>query len=501
MTIPYSDIVSVSAQIQASGTITREFGRTLLLTKDTSLAPAQDAGGSDKVRPYDRLEDVAKDFPTTSEPYRAAAIYFSQTPRPKNLLIGRWVSSDTKTTLTGDNSGNAAAIRTAAGSTGSLRLGGIDITGIDLSTGNTTKAAIATSLQTVLRAVSDSRFGASLAVAVVGDEFVLTMPGNEKLGGPAGVPAAGRDLATALGWNAASGAVYRAGANQETAAAALTAIADADASFYFIATDADVNGTADMQAIGAWAGAGTYFYFAGSSEAGALTAAETTSQAAVLSSAGSKRVAISYSVNSDYLPVSIAGRMAAVNFDQPASLTTAMFRSCPGITASVLTKAQRDELDRKRINYYIGTDGPDIYATGVTAEEGVWIDQTYWLDWIVDRCQTAVFDLFVSSNAVPQTDSGVAALQDVLITELETGVQSGGIAPGNVTAATQRQIQDVTGDDEFDGNLTNGYLIYIGSLADQSQTDRAARRAPPVRIWMKGGGALQYADIAITLES
>ena len=114
----------------------------------------------------------------------------------------------------------------------------------------------------------------------------------------------------------------------------------------------------------------------------------------------------------------------------------------------------------------------------------------FWLDWFVDAVQTNVYNLLRQSpTKVPQTNIGVTAIKNVIEDACRAGVRNGGIAPGQVSEALILDIQQTTGNQDFDGFLTNGFLVHAGSLADQSQSDRNQRFSPPFRVWFKRCGS------------
>ena len=94
-TLSIGSIVRVKATIAPSGAMRREFGRTLLITDDDSLSAAR------RVGVFADLEAVAELFEPDTSPYQAARTYFSQSPYPKNLVIGRWVSTNAPARLIG----------------------------------------------------------------------------------------------------------------------------------------------------------------------------------------------------------------------------------------------------------------------------------------------------------------------------------------------------------------------------------------------------------------
>ena len=107
-TLGISSIVDVKATIAPSGRIQRGFGRTLLLTTDTTL----DAGAG-RVGVFASMDEVARTFAADSSPYQAAQVYFSQVPYPRNLVIGRWINTRESARLTG---GSPRALEQITGS-------------------------------------------------------------------------------------------------------------------------------------------------------------------------------------------------------------------------------------------------------------------------------------------------------------------------------------------------------------------------------------------------
>ena len=166
MTLGIDEIVRVSASIAPSGTIREEFGRTLLLTPNAGLP----ATGPGRVRTFSIMEQVAEVFPEDSEPYQAARVYFSQSPYPRPLLIGRWAEfgepsrleggtplpleeiTGESTTVRGTGTVAALAMLQAI-TTGTLTFLGASLTGLNFSTA-TDLDGVASLLQTALRGTS-----------------------------------------------------------------------------------------------------------------------------------------------------------------------------------------------------------------------------------------------------------------------------------------------------------------------------------------------------------
>lgn len=82
--IPYSRVVNVSLSRNDKFPSRRGFGTALLL-QPTAIAGQVDA--TRRVKAYGTLDEVAADFVTTTDAYKAAAEAFSQNPRPLQIKI------------------------------------------------------------------------------------------------------------------------------------------------------------------------------------------------------------------------------------------------------------------------------------------------------------------------------------------------------------------------------------------------------------------------------
>ena len=506
MPLRIADVVEVTARIAPVGVVRRALGRALFLTTDSRL-PGSGAG---RVRAFSRLADVADVFPAASEPYKAAARYFAAA-NPENLLIGSWRKAGSAVLGWRVRGGATASLDTIkrAGATGSLSVGGDDFTAINVAAAGDF-AAVAAALQAKLRANAGGaawRANATVAFEAAGNRFVVTFSGAlpEDAGGAPitfGEHSAGtgNDLSDSMGLTAADGAAYLPGGAAESVSDALTDIARYDDQFYFVVAEAAVAGTADMEAIATWATANEAMYLGDSGEAGATAANENASRLAALHAVGSPRAAAVWSAEQDYKAVALAGLLSSIDFTTPAGFITPFGKPLTGCAADDLTGAARAELERKRVNYYARFGGTPIFAPGTTFDGDTWIDSRYWLDWFVNEVRGEVFDLIRSSGRLALTPSGMSAVRSAIDRACERGVSNGGIAPGQVSTAMRQSIRQVTGDNEFDGTLSTGYLVFASPLSEQSAGDRAARTAPAFRVWLHGSGAIQSAEIDLTLE-
>ena len=200
----------------------------------------------------------------------------------------------------------------------------------------------------------------------------------------------------------------------------------------------------------------------------------------------------------DNKAIAYAAVFSGVNFEQPQALITGKFKTLAGTTATDLTSAQRQELTRKRVNYYVPRGS--VADTEEGTSFGTWIDVQYGLDWFSNAVRAAAYNALRAAGRLPQTEAGVTVLVESIQGICEQAVRNGLLAPNTVTPATRAAIQAATGNANFDGFLAAGYLVYAGALSEQSQADREARKAPPITVWAKGSGAIHFVDISILFE-
>ena len=492
-TLDISSIVQVKASIAPRGAARRDFGRTLLVTTDPTLEP-----GGTRVLSFARMGEVADTFGPGTTPYQAAQVYFSQSPYPRYLLVGRWAKQAQKSVLVGGTPGTLAELQ--ALTTATLTWQGATTGNLDFS-GDTSFADVAEAVETALRATSEDSLD-DATVEYSGGVFRVTL-GLDSEDVPYAIDGfvadASGTAASLLGLAATSGAVIDPGYPAEGIAEAMNAIEAVDGGFYFVATD--FAGDDDLLALAQWVAARPHMAALDVSGEDVLGAGETGSLAAQLSALELDRAFLVWSRMRDHKALSLAGRMSSVDFEGASTLVTAKFKSLPGTTPDILNSNAKRELDRKRINYYTWFGSDAIVAEGTTLQPGTWIDVRYWLDWIVDGIQTGVYNLLrTHPSRLPQTEVGLASIKSEIERVCDLGVQNGGIAPGAVSEAQAHDIRQATGNRSFDGFLSQGYLVHAGAFAEMSPSDRAMRQSPPFKVWLKGSGAIHFADILLVLE-
>ena len=307
-----------------------------------------------------------------------------------------------------------------------------------------------------------------------------------------------QEPASALGLDSTSGGGIVQGQASEPIEDAMDAISGLDDGWYFVTVDSSITTGADLLSLSRWVQAKAHMLALDVVDEGVLTPNESTSLAAQLSALEQQRTFLVWSRTRDNKALSLAGRLSSVNFDGQNALITPKFKSLPATTPDIVTTAQKEELDRKWVGYYTRF-GPDaIFAEGWT-QAGDWIDVRYWLDWITKAIQNEVYNLLRQHpTRVPQTAEGLASIEAAIERVCEAGRRNGGLAPGLVSETVANDIRLAINNPDFDGFLTRGYLVVVGSIADQLEQDRNARKAPPARVWITGSGAMHSATIILT---
>lgn len=90
--LPVSGVVNVDVIMSPTAATGRNFGSLLILGTSTVIPL------SERIRLYSSADDIGADFGEDSPEYEAALIFFSQSPQPTQVYIGRWA----KTLATGE---------------------------------------------------------------------------------------------------------------------------------------------------------------------------------------------------------------------------------------------------------------------------------------------------------------------------------------------------------------------------------------------------------------
>jgi Protein of unknown function (DUF3383) len=209
------------------------------------------------------------------------------------------------------------------------------------------------------------------------------------------------------------------------------------------------------------------------------------------------RTFVQYSTSSLWAAASMFGRAFTVNFNANNSTITLKFKVEPGVRAETLTESQSATLRAKNCNVFINYDTNTalqaIIQEGVMSN-GYFFDEVHGTDWLQNNIQIRLWNLLrTAATKIPQTDPGVNMLVNECVNAMEDAVFNGLIAPGQWNAAGFGQLHQ--GD-----YLNKGYYCFVIPMAQQSQTDREQRKAPPIQIAGKFAGAIHFAYVIVTVE-
>ena len=541
--LPLSRIIRITSQITATQPLRAEFGRVMMMTTDTSQA--------NRTGVYANILAVADDFPTTSPAYLAAQKYFGVSPFPRNLVIGRWFTIGSGATLRGGAAGTLAQIQ-ALSNTNTLTVGGITTAVIDLQVGagGASFAAAAAAVQAAIRAASgainawvtatayavgdavegsDNNFYVAVAAQLTSDDNdpVLDGGANWALAGPnldaaavtydaairqftvtavgltafAALPVG--TLAGVFGWTAAAGGVLAPGyAADANVADAVNSIVASNASWYWATHDATIAAADDLVDYAtAIQGLGRYQCGVVDFAGGTLVPNESASLTARIAAAGFNRVSPHFSADNEPLALGIFARQSITDFDGLNTWINPAHKRLTGFSPDALTPAQADELERKRCNYYATFGAGARYWEGTTADPATWMDSRFTLDALVERIQLNIDNLLTATpTRIPQTDLGQAAEIAVAEQACAQWVRNGSLAPGYLEEELANDIRIATGNPDFDGFLTEGYLVYAPPFSGLSAAVTRARFAPRLRIWTNGAGGINRANGDLIFE-
>ena len=404
------------------------------------------------------------------------------------------------------NVGAYSSVNVTAAGTGLVLTGGTDFnfgTGFEDSNASQTLGLSGNGV-----IIQTNRPSDYAAVTVAADDGALTITGTNSLSFGTGF--ADSAAARELGLDPLNSNVLQNFPEAETVTAALNRIEARDPSFYWVAPAPEISESpTDVIALRSWVASrgwnvATIIDLYGED---VLVSNETTSLGAQLSALGGNTIGAIWNGASvddvDLKGLSYMARFSSINFNAPNAVPNGKFLQLPGTTPRSLNASERAELRRKRINFY----GPVLGQTAGDTEEGytfgTWIDTTVWIAWFVNALQVAGYNHLKSSSpfgGVPITDQGLSGLADALEEVCDLGVRNGGLAPNEVSPAFQAAIRRATGNEDFDGFLSTGYLVVRPSAAQISQAVRDNRGPIPMTVFAKGAGKINNIEIGVDFE-
>lgn len=492
-----SDVVDVTINMTPQPVALRNFG-ILLIAGPTDVI---DTG--ERIRQYSTLAEVAADFGNTAPEYLAADLFFSQSPQPSVLDIGRWAKTATSGILKGailSAAQQSALLTTLQGITsGGLRVT-IDgqvrtVTGLNFSG--------ITNLNGAAALINGALTGGTCTFAPDSNtRFVIksTTTGANSTVSYAQSPGTGTDISGSLGLTQATGASAPVNGSAAETPLAATQAFDSGASIFsawygLMFADASVTDPQHLAVAGYIEGAAqTHIYGVTTQEPAAIDGTQVTDIGSQLKSLNYKRSFVQYSSSSPYAAASAFGRAFTVDFSANNSTITLKFKQEPGVIAETLTESQAAALKAKNINVFVNYNNDTaIIQEGVMAN-GFFFDEVHGTDWLQNNIQTSLYNaLYSNSTKIPQTDAGINILSTAVEAALYDGVNNGLIAPGQWNAPGFGQLKQGQ-------TLPKGYYVYAPAIASQNQADRAARKAPTLQCAIKLAGAVHFANVQVNVN-
>lgn len=389
-----NDIVNVQIALQTASVQRGDFGTPMIVGPLMSFA--------ERVRIYTELDAaIADDLPPSI--LTALTDCFSQTPRPRQVKVGRRAVSKGVVTITPAN----------------LTTYTITFTGTspEVYTFTSDASATAAEIATGLALAITSDTNETVTATAVGNTVELVWISQTNLQGIA--------LGANLDWGTISPL-----AGGTAVADDLAAIKDADNSWYGLVMSERVDAT--ILAAAEWVEANEKLFITASANADILTPGVTTDLVSTLKNTRYFRTAILYHANAatEYPDAAWAGRVFTI---QPGAETWAL-KQLASITPSVLTATQRNTVFTKGGNLFeFYQTQIALTAPGKTAA-GEWIDVIRGRDWLKDLIQTNLAQMMINRNKVPYTDAGIQLCATNLRKSLQQAVTVGYIAPDEVDA-------------------------------------------------------------------
>lgn len=426
-----SDLVVVNITAETRTPTQEGFGTLLIAGFHTKYV--------DRVKSYTGLAGLVSDgFATTDPIYKAAAVAFSQNPRPPVIKIGRRASAPSQSI-------RLTPTVTTQGFVYRLTVDGTALTYTVLAAATTT--TIATAIAALIDALATVTATSAAANITVTPQVANTLVAIESWSPELLV----QDLTADPGL-----------------AADLTAINLADPDWYGLALDS--NSKAEVLAAAAWVEANSKLFVAQCGDADVLDGASTTDAIASLKSSAYGRTVPFWhpSIAAQWLAIGVCAQRFTA---QPGSDTWA-YKTAAGVAVGrTLTATERTNVTAKNATIYETNAGVNVTVGGKVAG-GEWADVVRGLDWLRARLRERVFGVMLASPKVPYTQAGIDTVCEAVKSVLD------------VAASPSVQLLD-------DGTQS----VLVPKIGSVSPSDKSNRRLSNVQWSARLAGAIHLVDV------
>lgn len=442
-----SRIVRVDISLNTTGLSVEGF--------NTMLAVGAHAHSLARVETYTSASDmITAGFSDTDPLYLAAVDAFSQTPRPRQVKIGRRQAASVAV--------NVASL-TSAG-VYKLTVSHLDDNSnvVEKVYSYTNAGGTAGDILTGLKEQIDADSTAVVTAAVSVDTLTLTTTG-------------GGAFAVATSANMAQSVA----SVTETISQTMAAIQSYDNDWYGWVLASRV--PADILAAADWTESVRKLFGTAIAEAGAYNPESTTDTGYLLYNGNYYRTFWFYHKDaaSDFPEAAVMARCFAI---LPGGETWAN-KKLAGVTTDGLTETQYNAITKKNGNTFERFRNVSITQNGKVAA-GEWIDVIRFRDWLQEEITVNVFNALVNNDKIPYTDEGIAIIEAQIRQALELGTRRGGIAPIEY---------------DEDGNQNFGYTINVPLSSSISANQKATRALQDVSFTARLAGAIHVVEITGSL--
>lgn len=435
-------IVNVQISLNTNGVSKEGFS--------TMLVVGTHANNLNRVTTYTNINDLINDGFSTDDPiYRAVSAAFSQTPRPRQVKVGRRQVEEVNLSVNNVKDNTDYTITVSSKDTD----GTVDEEAYKY---NSQTSATATKIVEGLQALMAS--DTAVTATVSGEKLQLTAK-------------SGKSFAIKISSNLSAEFTEPT----EEIADTMSAVMASDSDFYGIvlaSRDKD-----DIMAMAEWVETQTKLFGTSTAEQGAKGSETDTDLLSMLKAKNYYRTFTFYHelADSEYLEAGVMARCFAI---EPGGETWAN-KVLSGLTADNLTETEYLAISGKNGNTFETFRNKSITQNGKVAGDE-WIDVIRFRDWLQEEITVNVFNLLINSDKVPYTDAGIALVENQIRQALLLGQRRGGIAP--------------TEYDE-DNNENLGFTIEMPLAANIPANTKAQRLLEDVNFTARLAGAIHVVEI------
>lgn len=435
-------IVNVQISLNTNGVSKEGFS--------TMLVVGTHANNLNRVTTYTNINDLINDGFSTDDPiYRAVSAAFSQTPRPRQVKVGRRQVEEVNLSVNNVKDNTDYTITVSSKDTD----GTVDEEAYKY---NSQTSATATKIVEGLQALMAS--DTAVTATVSGEKLQLTAK-------------SGKSFAIKISSNLSAELTEPT----EEIADTMSAVMASDSDFYGIvlaSRDKD-----DIMAMAEWVETQTKLFGTSTAEQGAKDSETDTDLLSMLKAKNYYRTFAFYHelADSEYLEAGVMARCFAI---EPGGETWEN-KVLSGLTADNLKETEYLAISGKNGNTFETFRNKSITQNGKVAGDE-WIDVIRFRDWLQEEISVNVFNLLINSDKVPYTDAGIALVENQIRQALLLGQRRGGIAP--------------TEYDE-DNNENLGFTIEMPLAANIPANTKAQRLLEDVNFTARLAGAIHVVEI------